>query len=107
GTGAFPGVGSPTRGPGGLRGVVKGTRRNLAAVGAGAALAAVLGTVVSLGMTSNNDPNNPSQNVQVGPSASQGADDGSLGADKADKGGSGGGSGTTGAPTATNPGPGT
>ncbi|MER6130094.1 ATP-binding protein [Streptomyces sp. NPDC001795] len=84
---------------GGIRSVVKGTRRNLVAAGAGAALVAVLGTVVTLGMTSNNDANNPSRNVQVGPSASQGANDGSLGADKANKGG-GGSSGDVGAATA-------
>ncbi|NUR05312.1 MAG: ATP-binding protein [Streptomyces sp.] len=64
---------------GGIRGLA---RRNLVAAGAGALLAAVLGTVVTLGATSNNDANNPSDNVGVNPSASQGTDDGSLGADK-------------------------
>ncbi|AZP20460.1 ATP-binding protein [Streptomyces aquilus] len=63
---------------GGLKGLA---RRNLVAAGAGALLAAVLGTVVTLGATSNNDANNPSDKVGVNPSASQGADDGSLGAD--------------------------
>lgn len=98
----------PTRGTPGLRGVVKGTRRNLVAAGAGAALAAVLGTVVTLGMTSNSGSNTPSENVRVGPSASQGADDDSIGADKADKtdkGGDGRGSGVTGTPSPTDPGP--
>jgi hypothetical protein len=96
---------------GGLRGVAKGTRRNLVAAGAGAALVAVLGTVVALGMTSNNDTNTPSENVRVGPSASQGADDGGLGADKANSDGSGGGPGAsrspspTSTPTPTDPGP--
>jgi len=56
-------------------------RRNLVAAGAGAVLAAVLGTVVTLGATSHNDPESPSDKVGVNPSASQGADDGSLGAD--------------------------
>lgn len=63
---------------GGIRGLA---RRNLVAAGAGALLAAVLGTVVTLGATSNNDANNPSDKVGVNPSASQGPDDGSLGAD--------------------------
>ncbi|MCW8383635.1 ATP-binding protein [Streptomyces justiciae] len=63
---------------GGLKGLA---RRNLVAAGAGALLAAVLGTVVTLGATSNNDADNPSDKVGVNPSASQGADDGSLGAD--------------------------
>ncbi|MFF4508679.1 ATP-binding protein [Streptomyces sp. NPDC001401] len=64
---------------GGIRGLA---RRNLVAAGAGALLAAVLGTVVTLGATSNNDANNPSDKVGVNPSASAGTDDGSLGADK-------------------------
>ncbi|MFV8185678.1 ATP-binding protein [Streptomyces sp. AF1B] len=63
----------------GIRGLA---RRNLVAAGAGALLVAVLGTVVTLGATSNNDANTPSDNVGVNPSASQGVDDGSLGADK-------------------------
>jgi hypothetical protein len=63
----------------GIRGLA---RRNLVAAGAGALLVAVLGTVVTLGATSNNDANTPSDNVGVNPSASQGLDDGSLGADK-------------------------
>lgn len=89
-------------GPGGVRSVVKGTRRNLVAAGAGAALVALLGTVVTLGMTSNNDSNAPSQKVRVGPSASRDANDGSLGADKANKGR--GGSGVAGTPTSRGPG---
>jgi hypothetical protein len=67
------------KGRGGIRGYA---RRNLVAAGAGALLVAVLGTVVTLGATSDNDANNPSDKVGVNPSASQGADDGSLGADK-------------------------
>ncbi|KAF3467537.1 ATP-binding protein [Streptomyces sp. Tu 3180] len=58
-------------------------RRNLVAAGAGALLVAVLGTVVTLGATSDNDAGSPSDNVGVNPSASQGVDDGSLGADPA------------------------
>ncbi|MGW7208906.1 ATP-binding protein [Streptomyces sp. NPDC054837] len=63
---------------GGLKGLA---RRNLVAAGAGALLAAVLGTVVTLGATSNPDNDNPSTKVGPNPSASQGLDDGSLGAD--------------------------
>ncbi|MEV0691524.1 ATP-binding protein [Streptomyces sp. NPDC050388] len=63
----------------GLKGLA---RRNLVAAGAGALLVAVLGTVVTLGATSENNPGTPSENVGVNPSASQGADDGSLGADR-------------------------
>ncbi len=68
---------------GGLRGYA---RRNLVAAGAGVLLAAVLGTVVTLGATSNNNADNPSDKVGVNPSASQGGDDGSLGADPAKNG---------------------
>ncbi len=70
-------------------------RRNLVAVGAGALLAAVLGTVVTLGATSHNDADDPSGQVGGNPSASQGTDDG--GADTGtpqDGGGTGGGAGT-------------
>ncbi|MEV6958617.1 ATP-binding protein [Streptomyces sp. NPDC051207] len=63
---------------GGIRGFA---RRNLVTGGAGALLVAVLGTVVTLGATSGNDPEDPSDDVGVNPSASQGIDDGSLGAD--------------------------
>ncbi|MCX5086859.1 ATP-binding protein [Streptomyces sp. NBC_00401] len=79
---AGPGPGAK---PGGARrAVLTGTRRNLVAAGAGALLAAVLGTVVTLGATSNNDT--PSDSVNVNPSASQGEDGGDIGADKADQG---------------------
>ncbi|MEU9477079.1 ATP-binding protein [Streptomyces sp. NPDC048191] len=75
-------------------------RRNLVAVGSGALLAAVLGTVVTLGMTSNeNADKNPASKVDVNPSASQGTDDGSLGADPKKDPGTGSGS----LPTATRP----
>ncbi|WP_191878080.1 ATP-binding protein [Streptomyces filipinensis] len=63
-------------------GLVRLARRNLVAIGSGALLAAVLGTVVTLGMTSDdNAGKNPAGKVDVNPSASQGPDDGSLGAD--------------------------
>ncbi|CAL9585876.1 hypothetical protein SUDANB176_05133 [Streptomyces sp. enrichment culture] len=93
--------GSTPRGKagGGLRSLA---RRNLVAAGAGALLVAVLGTVVTLGATSDNDAGSPSENVGVNPSASQGVDDGSLGADPA-----AGGDGDTGEATSrpTDPGP--
>ncbi|WP_406355455.1 ATP-binding protein [Streptomyces sp. NBC_00658] len=83
--------------------VVSGARRNLVAAGAGALLVAVLGTVVTLGATSDGSNDPPSEKVGVNPSASQGADDDSLGADKAKKGD---GDSSTGAvSTPTDPGP--
>ncbi|MEU5111558.1 ATP-binding protein [Streptomyces longwoodensis] len=63
---------------GGLRGLAK---RNLVAAGAGALLVAVLGTVVTLGATSDNDAHNPSDRVGVNPSATTGLDDGNPGTD--------------------------
>ncbi|MFB7337232.1 ATP-binding protein [Streptomyces adustus] len=89
---------------GGLRGLA---RRNLVAAGAGALLVAVLGTVVTLGATSdNNDANTPSDRVGVSPSADQDLDDGSLDADqpKSDTGRTGTGTGSPSA-TPTDPGP--
>ncbi|MEV8429918.1 ATP-binding protein [Streptomyces chartreusis] len=70
---------SSHKGRGGIRNFA---RRNLVAAGAGALLVAVLGTVVTLGATSDNDPNAPANQVGVNPSASQGPGDDSLGADK-------------------------
>ncbi|CAM5677314.1 ATP-binding protein [Streptomyces aurantiogriseus] len=89
------------RGRGGLRGLAK---RNLVAAGAGALLVAVLGTVVTLGATSNNDATDPSDQVGVTPSASVGVDDGDLGADNP---GDDTGNGDTGVATSrpTDPGP--
>ncbi|MFI6408606.1 ATP-binding protein [Streptomyces sp. NPDC050548] len=95
-----PSGGSPTphnKARGGLRGYA---RRNLVAAGAGALLAAVLGTVVTLGATSNNNADNPSDKVGPAPSASQGNSDDSLGADPAKKGDNG-----TASSSPTNPGP--
>ncbi|MEU3335354.1 ATP-binding protein [Streptomyces sp. NPDC006668] len=99
---AAPGPGTPPKAHrAGIRGLA---RRNLVAAGAGALLVAVLGTVVTLGATSNNDANNPSDKVGVNPSASQGVDDGSLGADTPKNGN---GSGDTGTATSrpSDPGP--
>ncbi|MET8944253.1 ATP-binding protein [Streptomyces sp. NPDC004542] len=67
----------PTVRGGGLRRLA---RRNLVAAGSGALLAAVLGTVVTLGMTSNDNADKPAKNVSVNPSADEGTDDGDLGA---------------------------
>jgi len=112
GSGDFPATVITSRSGGGgahkassLQRLVGGARRNLVAVGAGALLAAVLGTVVTLGATSN--PNDaPSDQVGVNPSASPGSDDDSLGADKADNGESDS-NGDTGTATSrpTDPGP--
>ncbi|GAQ70306.1 ATP-binding protein [Streptomyces turgidiscabies] len=89
----------------GVQRLVGGARRNLVAAGAGALLAAVLGTVVTLGATSN-PGDTPSDQVGVNPSASAGSDDDSLGADKADN-GDGDSNGDTGMATSrpTDPGP--
>ncbi|GAA2559112.1 MULTISPECIES: ATP-binding protein [Streptomyces] len=77
---AAPASTPPGKAGGGLKSLA---RRNLVAAGAGALLVAVLGTVVTLGATSDNDAGRPSDNVGVNPSASQGVDDGSLDADPA------------------------
>lgn len=98
---AEPGGPAPKRA--GVAGrLVSGTRRNLVAAGAGALLVAVLGTVVTLGATSDHSNDTPSEKVGVNPSASQGSDDDSLGADKAKKGGD---SDTGTVATPTDPGP--
>ncbi|MFI9249715.1 ATP-binding protein [Streptomyces sp. NPDC053069] len=87
------------------RGLVRLARRNLVAIGSGALLAAVLGTVVTLGMTSDdNAGKNPAGKVDVNPSASAGLDDGSLGADPKKNPPARTGSGPT-AAHPTNPGP--
>lgn len=85
---------------GGLKGLA---RRNLVAAGAGALLVAVLGTVVTLGATSDKEQNPPSDQVGVNPSASQGINDGSLGADPAANDGDG--DNGEPAPRTTDPGP--
>ncbi|MFJ1806114.1 MULTISPECIES: ATP-binding protein [unclassified Streptomyces] len=95
-------AGQPARhNRGGLKRLAK---RNLVAAGAGALLVAVLGAVVTLGATSNNDANDPSDRVGVNPSASTGPDDGGLDSDTP---GDDGGSADTGEATSrpTDPGP--
>ncbi|MFH9662905.1 ATP-binding protein [Streptomyces sp. NPDC017248] len=67
---------------GGLRRLA---RRNLVAAGAGALLAAVLGTVVTLGMTSSDHTGpDPAEKADANPSASQSPDTGDTGTDPAD-----------------------
>ncbi|MFH8223513.1 ATP-binding protein [Streptomyces sp. NPDC018057] len=78
---------APARHRAGLRGFA---RRNLVAAGAGALLAAVLGTVVTLGATSHKDADDPSGKVGGNPPASQDAGDGDPAADSPQDGGSGG-----------------
>ncbi|MEU3739174.1 ATP-binding protein [Streptomyces sp. NPDC032198] len=76
---AAPAVGvgpAPTR-----RSIVNGTRRNLVAAGAGALLAAVLGTVVTLGATSDKN-DNPPDKVKTEQSATEDQGDDGLTADK-------------------------
>jgi hypothetical protein len=87
---------------GGLKGLA---RRNVVASGAGALLVAVLGTVVTLGATSDNETNPPSGQVGVNPSASQGVDDGSLGADRPANDGDGDGDTSAATSRPTDPGP--
>ncbi|MER5491191.1 ATP-binding protein [Streptomyces sp. NPDC002490] len=65
------------------RTVLHGTRRNLAATGAGALLAAVLGTVVTLGMISG-EGTPPAERVGPGPTVSRGAEDRSATGDPND-----------------------
>ncbi|MEU3860975.1 ATP-binding protein [Streptomyces sp. NPDC028722] len=82
-------------------------RRNMVAAGSGALLAAVLGTVVTLGMTSPDDTGrDPAGKGGVNPSASRGADDGGVVADPVDTDGNGG-TGRTGSAGGrpTSPGP--
>ncbi|WP_200303858.1 ATP-binding protein [Streptomyces adelaidensis] len=79
----LPGIGSPAHKAGGLKGILGGARRNLVAVGAGALLAAVFGTVVTLGATSDRNGDTPAERVGVNPSASEGVDDDGLSADRA------------------------
>lgn len=71
----------PASAPGPRGGLRRLARRNLVAAGSGALLAAVLGTVVTLGMTSHDSADDPSGKADVNPSAGQGADDGAPGAD--------------------------
>ncbi|MFI9205576.1 ATP-binding protein [Streptomyces sp. NPDC053048] len=59
-----------------------GNRRNLLAAGAGALLAAVLGTVVTLGATTGGEDGGHSDTVKPGQSASQQDGDGGMSADE-------------------------
>ncbi len=104
GTGGITGSGAgPAHKRGGIKNrLVSGARRNLVAVGAGALLAAVLGTVVTLGATSDGKSDAPSEKIGVNPSTSPGANDDGLGAERT-KPGSDDTPGTV--PPPTNPGP--
>ncbi|MER5552296.1 ATP-binding protein [Streptomyces sp. NPDC002793] len=95
----------PARGPGGPLGVLRGARRNIVAVGAGALLAAVLGTVVTLGATSGEEEPE-GQTVTTEQSANADDSENGLGADEptddpATDEGTAGGDSTTGAPSGT------
>ncbi|WP_051855940.1 ATP-binding protein [Streptomyces sp. NRRL B-1347] len=74
----------PVRGPAPTRrAILRGTRRNLVAAGAGALLVAVLGTMVTLGATSDDDGGGgPHNKVRTDQSASADDDGDGLGADK-------------------------
>ncbi|MFG3076053.1 ATP-binding protein [Streptomyces sp. NPDC048225] len=94
--------GSDEEPPRTVAGGIKGfARRNLVAAGAGALLVAVLGTVVTLGATSENDAGDPSDEVGVNPSVSQNFDDGDLDDDRPSD--DGGGRGTSAGPTDSGP----
>ncbi|WP_187283201.1 ATP-binding protein [Streptomyces sp. t39] len=67
-------TGAPDRAPARRFGVLGGTRRNLVAVGAGAVLAVVLGTVVTLGATSGAEEP-PAEGVRNGQQTDDGIDD--------------------------------
>ncbi|MGW0996498.1 ATP-binding protein [Streptomyces sp. NPDC002523] len=86
-------------------GIRRMARRNLVAAGSGALLVAVLGTVITLGMTSHESVDkDPAGNVDATPSASQGPGDGTPGTDPAGTGGNPGGTGTaSGSPTSPGP----
>ncbi|WP_370414936.1 ATP-binding protein [Streptomyces fradiae] len=68
----------PAKGGGLRKGLLTGARRNLAAVGAGAVLVAVLGTVVTLGLTSGDadDPGTGTVTSDSTPTQDAGLDDG-------------------------------
>ncbi|MEW1696874.1 ATP-binding protein [Streptomyces sp. NPDC091278] len=70
-----PGPRRPGAGGGFARTLVGGARRNLAAVGAGALLVAVLGTVVTLGATSGNDVDPANNHVTTDTTATEGVPD--------------------------------
>ncbi|MFE5871069.1 ATP-binding protein [Streptomyces roseifaciens] len=72
----------PARQPWARKMMMGGARRNLVAAGAGALLAAVLGTVVTLGVTSGGQDGKSPERVKPGQSASQQDGDNSLTADQ-------------------------
>ncbi|MFF7727351.1 ATP-binding protein [Streptomyces sp. NPDC008001] len=74
--------GGPARQPWARKMMMGGARRNLVAAGAGALLAAVLGTVVTLGVTSGGQDGKSPERVKPGQSASQQDGDNSLTADQ-------------------------
>lgn len=88
--------------PAGPAGVLRGARRNLVAVGAGALLAAVLGTVVTLGATSGGGEDPEGQSVTTEQSTTEDDGENSVSADEptddpaADEGTAGGDSSTPG-----------
>ncbi|MFD4374633.1 ATP-binding protein [Streptomyces sp. NPDC058486] len=87
-------------------GILNGTRRNLAAVGAGTLLVAVLGTVVTLGATSGTDDTPTSGTVSTDSTADQGAEELPETDDEAPAEGESGDPTTTGTPTTSgSPGP--
>ncbi|MFJ9869773.1 ATP-binding protein [Streptomyces sp. NPDC101165] len=87
-----------------IGGIRRLARRNMVAAGSGALLVAVLGTVVTLGMTSHESADkNPAGQVGVNPSASQGLDDGGLGADPKDSASTGSAGTPSGSPTGPGP----
>ncbi|MFB7342069.1 ATP-binding protein [Streptomyces hydrogenans] len=100
-----PAAPAPRRGL--AAGILDGTRRNLAAVGAGALLVAVLGTVVTLGATSGNDDAPTSGTVSTDSTADQGgAEDPGTDDGAPAEGGESGDPAATGTPTASgSPGP--
>ncbi|MFF5894640.1 ATP-binding protein [Streptomyces argenteolus] len=74
-------VPSPAGTPGAGMGLLRGARRNVVAVGAGALLAAVLGTVVTLGATAGNEEPE-GRNVTTEQSASEDDSESGLSADE-------------------------
>lgn len=88
------------KGPG--RGVLGGARRNLAAAGAGALLIAVLGTVVTLGVTSGDGDEPGSRNVTTEQTATDDPADDGLPAEESEDGSVPAGE-TTGAETSATP----
>ncbi|KAK1182180.1 ATP-binding protein [Streptomyces sp. NBS 14/10] len=110
GAGGIGGPGSRAGGPGGGRAphgrrfaALTGARRNLVAAGAGALLVAVLGTVVTIGITSGDGDKGSADTVKPSESTSRKADDDKVTAEEPTSGvgesGQPGPSGVPGAPT--------